>query len=377
MSADSPTYAGAYLAVGVDLQGIAPKQFEQLQVELEATKAQLEEENLDGLTKHDLTGAIMQTGVLGYFGMTYAQDKLAAQLQNAVTYRTPSYGTFGIAPTVSYWFGLPRDIKFAGVGMDIDRLGFATEVGNNCYVDWTTLNRASAARASAFEHLIPEMLFANTSQTNSEGSAQGSPQGVSAVKALQVAAQQGQKIFTLTQTNIDQLNNISIDSATKNEIRNAISQGKTVQVHEREINYFGWSGSGYIIENPETGSGAYKITGGANGAILIVLGLLVLFLLGIKIFLLGGVVLTAVMSAALVAFVNAALAMIALGISLVAESLGQKLIADVACAFSWVFIGGSIGGLLAFFLPAVGIIGSSIVSEAIGVIAIFSQCSIL
>ncbi|WP_133245444.1 hypothetical protein [Pelagibaculum spongiae] len=42
-----------------------------------------------------------------------------------------------------------------------------------------------------------------------------------------------------------------------------------MQVHEKEINYFGWSGSGYIIENPETGSGAYKITGGANGAALI------------------------------------------------------------------------------------------------------------
>ncbi|PVZ71899.1 hypothetical protein [Pelagibaculum spongiae] len=134
-------------------------------------------------------------------------------------------------------------------------------MGNNCYVDWTTLNRTSAARASAFEHLIPEMLFNNDSTDPANA-----PQAVSAVKALQVAAQQGQKIFTLTQENIDQLNNISIDSATKNEIRNAISQGKTVQVHEREINYFGWSGSGYIIENPETGSGAYKITGGANGS---------------------------------------------------------------------------------------------------------------
>jgi hypothetical protein len=45
--------------------------------------------------------------------------------------------------------------------------------------------------------------------------------------------------------------------------------GKEVITHTDAVTIPGWSGAGYIILDPETGSGAYKISGGANGAVLI------------------------------------------------------------------------------------------------------------
>ena len=257
MGLTSPTNAGAYQAVGIDLQGIAPKQLQALQTELEATKAKLEAEDFDGLNKHELTGNIMQAGILLYFSMTNKYDEISSNISESITYRQPSYGTFGVSTTVSYWFGLPKNITFIGAGIDIDRLAISSEVKNNCHGSWVNLNRANSARASALEHQIPELLL--NSKTGS------AIEGVSAVKALSVAGEQNQKIYKLDLNRIEQLANITIDTEAKNEIRNALYQGKIVTVHEKPITHFGWTGSGYIIENPETGAGAYKISGGANG----------------------------------------------------------------------------------------------------------------
>lgn len=69
------------------------------------------------------------------------------------------------------------------------------------------------------------------------------------------------------------------------DIRNAVNAGLTVTTHEKVIQYKGWHGSGYIIIDPNTGTGAYLIDGGADGwrtqfiknnAFIISLGLLAL-----------------------------------------------------------------------------------------------------
>lgn len=56
------------------------------------------------------------------------------------------------------------------------------------------------------------------------------------------------------------------DSDVISEIRNSLLIDKEVIVHESPISIAGgWSGTGYIILDQETGAGAYKISGGQNG----------------------------------------------------------------------------------------------------------------
>ena len=52
-------------------------------------------------------------------------------------------------------------------------------------------------RESANEHLVPEQLFDNPKTAEKE------VEGVSAVKALQIAQQQGQTVYTITRENYE------------------------------------------------------------------------------------------------------------------------------------------------------------------------------
>jgi len=213
-------------------------------------------EDFAGLTKHDLVGSILQAGIQGYLAETYAMDKIAAAASDIVYNRSPSYGTFSTEMNVSYLFGMPRNVLFSGVVMDVDQVSSNTESVDNCYEDWVAFNRSSGMRSSAYEHLIPERLF-STEENPAEG--------VSTAKALALAMAQGQRVYTLTQDNSHNLSQITIDSEARSEIQNAIQRGYEVTVHQAPLNVNGWEGSGYAIIDPENGVGAYKISGGASG----------------------------------------------------------------------------------------------------------------
>lgn len=49
------------------------------------------------------------------------------------------------------------------------------------------------------------------------------------------------------------------------DIQAAVNAGMVVTVSQGPVSYNGWQGTGYIIKDPATGTGAYKISGGANG----------------------------------------------------------------------------------------------------------------
>ena len=112
--------------------------------------------------------------------------------------------------------------------------------------------------ASSLEHGVLELLFAGTEEYPANA--------ISAVKALQIAVSQGQKIYLINKTNVDQvLPLLNHDSIIMDEIRTSINVGKEVTTHESTVSVPGWSGAGYIIIDPRNGDGAYKITGGKNG----------------------------------------------------------------------------------------------------------------
>jgi hypothetical protein len=180
-----------------------------------------------------------------------------------VEYCKPSFGNFLATARTAYWFGIPRSVSFPGLMMDIQRYAVMNVAKDYNPASVISYNRQSGMRASAYEHLIPEKLFTDQTQPNA-------PQAISAVKALSLAAAQGQKIFTITQANQDIiLPQINVDPDVMTEMQNALSAGKEVTVHQSPITQSGWIGTGYIITDPVTGAGAYKISGGANGTFLL------------------------------------------------------------------------------------------------------------
>ena len=90
-------------------------------------------------------------------------------------------------------------------------------------------------------------------------------EAVSAVKAIQIAASQGQKVYTVNASNASAA---LAASGAGGEIKEAIQAGMEVTFHERGINAHGWSGTGYSIVDPETGVGSYLIEGKGNGGFI-------------------------------------------------------------------------------------------------------------
>ena len=141
--------------------------------------------------------------------------------------------------------------------MDVDRFA-GTRVDKDGNVERRlAFNRARGARLSAMEHLVPEQMY----------SMEDAPaHGISAVKAIQLAAAEGQKICTITQANLDQaLASIELSDEVEIDIRNSVYAGKEVTAHETPVNFFGSQSSGYIVLDPYSGAGAYLIEGGENG----------------------------------------------------------------------------------------------------------------
>lgn len=264
---DKDITAGSYYAIGYNLQGMSQAELERTKKTLEDTKTKLEafqaskdQTALAGLTKHDLTGAIMQAGVQSYFAVLQAQDVIAQKQAGIITNPYMSFGTFGTGLSTQYRYGIAMSTKPKGVIMDIDRILKQTVDKDNVRAKVTAYNRATGPSMSLNENLVPEQLFDDPKTTEKEA------EGISAVKALQIAAQQGQTIYTITQANYSAvLPKLNHSQDVMTDVRNAINAGKEVTISQTQVHAFGWSGTGYIVLDPESGVGAYLIGGGADG----------------------------------------------------------------------------------------------------------------
>ncbi len=256
--------AGEYRAIGLDLQGANPEQAARLKQRLEQTKTRLsstEAAQLSTLTKQDLVGDLLYGTVFNYFALNDLQDQIAAKSSQVIRYRLPSYGVFATTLNPQYWFGMPRNVEFGGLSMDIDRMMMHRIAKNNNPQETVAFTQSIGARMSAMEHLVPEQMFSTETEK---------AQGISAVKALAIASQQGQKIWTITSNNLElALSKINLGDEAETDIRNAVNAGKVATAHENRINFNGWIGEGYTLIDPQGGAGAYMISGGGNGGYII------------------------------------------------------------------------------------------------------------
>jgi hypothetical protein len=156
-----------------------------------------------------------------------------------------------------YWYGVPRNVELGGLTMDVDlMMNYQVEESND-YEKFLAYNQAQGARMSAMEHLAPEQMFSTDEHPAN---------GISAVKALQIAGAEGQRIWTITSENVDiAIPNLNLPDDIISEIRNSAAAGMEITAHEQPVNFYGSSQVGYIILDPQTGAGAYKIGGGENG----------------------------------------------------------------------------------------------------------------
>jgi hypothetical protein len=145
-----------------------------------------------------------------------------------------------------------------GFFMDVDRALSVNTAHNGDRNKAIQFISSSGMRGSALEHIVPEQFYSTPANP---------AEGISAVKVLQIANDQGIPIYTINQSNIVTiLPQLELDNQIIVDIQNAVNTGKEVAVPKTNIMYDEWIGTGYIIIDPNTGSGGYIISGGLSGA---------------------------------------------------------------------------------------------------------------
>jgi hypothetical protein len=191
---------------------------------------------------------------LNYWSQADLFSQVTARQFGMKAMRTPSIGLFSSPLSVVYSFGIPLKGYYIKRSIDIKQNSHAV-VGGTA-VEKKQLNEQMGLIHSYLESSILEQVLNNWQGT-----------GLSAVQVLLDANQQGIKIYEINAANAEQiLPNLQIPAEALSEINIAIQTGLEVAVPERQpVKTVGSSGFGYIIIDPITGDGAYKISGGLDG----------------------------------------------------------------------------------------------------------------
>src|SRR5690606_23760387 len=196
LQAENHPIAGEYRAIALALQGPNPEETERLKQKLDVTKNKLvsgDEAQIQTITRHDLAGDLLYATIRSYFDLNDNQDEVQSRAAGVVSYRLPSFGMFTTSLQTNYWYGIPRNVSFAGLTMDVDHLAVQAAEKNNDKQRLVDFMRAIGIRASAMEHLVPELMY-STPETPVHG--------MSAVKAIAVASTEGQRVWTIDRTNL-------------------------------------------------------------------------------------------------------------------------------------------------------------------------------
>jgi len=240
--------SGGYYAVGLNLQGASGYTVGDNNVRLvnllSGTTASTDNDALIG----EHLAALIDT----YFLTNDKHYRGAAKLYQVAESRAPSVGLAAFTLTVRYRFGIPYTASPNRAQLDV---GLEAGQAAALHGDRDKLTRYLSLRGlmgSFSEHAIFENIHGFT--------------GISAVKALQIANTQSIPIHEINAANFDQLFPLlQLSSDDRLEIQQGVQAGLTAIVPEREFAIDEWRGVGFIVKDPVTAAGVYRISGGLSG----------------------------------------------------------------------------------------------------------------
>ena len=204
------------------------------------------------IKQDDIAGEVLYATALTYFSELDSFNEIISKNTRTYVIRHPSEAIVTATLQTSYLFWSPYYVKSKGMNIDVDR-----DIYSAFSIDGTRANEkafmmSSGTIGSALEHAIFEQLY-NVSS-------------VSTIKILNVASTQGIPIFSINRSNVGEvLPKLELSPSVKDAIINAVNSGKVVIAPQREITHYNWTGAGWIVLDPETGAGAYMISGGLAG----------------------------------------------------------------------------------------------------------------
>jgi hypothetical protein len=224
--------AGEMVAITINGAGTSSDQLTNLQTKIQQTQDQLAS-GTGTISREAYLGDTLYGTALSYFGMLDGiKAILTANTGDIVSYRLPSFGSYATGLNVNYYFGVLGSISSGGLIMDIDQNANTMVARDGNRDKRIQFNLTMGMLTSLLENVVPEQIYSNSANPT---------EGISAAKALAVANQQGQKIYTIDQYNLSaSLATLTLSQDIKTEITNAVNAGQVVTTHEANITVAGW-----------------------------------------------------------------------------------------------------------------------------------------
>lgn len=246
---DNQLTAGAYYAVGLDLQSVSVATLQQRLEKINQVSETITEQNI---ISDEGVGEMLYTTAMAYFAQVDAYQDIIGRYTGVTSVRQTSEAITALDLKVGYLFMCPVSVSLGGMHIDVDRDIVSPVCLNGDSEATKNFMLLSGIMSSAMEHGIFEQLYGFCS--------------VSASKVLTIANDWDIPIYTVTADNIAHvLPLLQVSSRVKSDIQNAINAGHTVTIPEKEIVYYQWKGVGYIDLDPSSNSAAYMISGTLAG----------------------------------------------------------------------------------------------------------------
>jgi len=198
-------------------------------------------------------GKVLHNIALQYFTHTNNASKVLEGLMHIHNIRSVNAGFVSMSAKYRDFFGITVSPPIiSGLVVDIPRYiqsPFSITGDKEQEKQFTIIQ---GLNSSYFEHAIWESFSGMDS--------------VSTVKLLQLANEARQTIYTINSANVSQiLPLLNQSQQVKDDIQNVVATGKEVTIPGSKISRNEWTGTGYIVRNPDTGEGAYMISSGLAG----------------------------------------------------------------------------------------------------------------
>lgn len=221
--------------------------------------AHLSEVSLEALSDSPGSMQAMAEEMLHQLGLAWwaekfaGQENIAAQL-DVVQCALPSHALLLAPISIRYAFGVPRNATYKSRVIDgkMDRLVVESRSGQDAVR--THFTRAAGKLGSYLEGAVFDQAFNFFA-----------PKGISTISLIGQAHAEGQRIYTLKLGDEQLVGELGIGADVRDEILQSLSLGRTVSISERDTHLAGYTGVGYIIEDPMDASAAYQIDGGRSG----------------------------------------------------------------------------------------------------------------
>lgn len=257
LSARNSIVAGTYTAVVSKLTTIMPQQFAEIEQRARESLEAVHNGNAAAVATDSIVGEFLNVAGLGYWAQQDLVGRLMARAQQIQRVNRFALGLFAWEPIVQYSYGLPRTATAGGFSTDID-INLAAFASSDGRQERVAIARMMEGQLSSHLEGAHWALARNRRDDPNTG--------FSSSQIFQQLSAQGARTYAVTQENVQTvLSRLPIAEAVKADIRAGVNAGLVGFVNDQMASLDGWRGTGYMIVDPETGAGAYRINGGLNG----------------------------------------------------------------------------------------------------------------